>query len=173
MFFWKPADGHGWGSQWYYAPFKARIVIELDSRIVADSGEEVEFLTCEHWMMACKALVFSDTEVYNKVLGTGAEDMRAVKALGREVKNFDDQVWKQVRYDIVVKGNMEKFKQDEELKRILLDTGEREIVEASPRDRIWGIGFGEKRALTVKGQWGLNLLGKALMDVRRSLRAQL
>ena len=54
----------------------------------------------------------------------------------------------------------------------MLGTGERMIVEASPLDRIWGVGFGEKRALSVKQSWGLNLLGRALMDVRRILREE-
>ena len=68
-----------------------------------------------------------------------------------------------------------KFRQNEERKEKLLGTGNREIVEASPRDRIWGIGFGEKRALEsegVKRRWGLNLLGKALVEARRTLREE-
>ena len=59
------------------------------------------------------------------------------------------------------------------LRERLLGTGERMIVEASPLDRIWGIGFGERRALEVgRGRWGLNLLGLALMDTRRILREE-
>jgi ribA/ribD-fused uncharacterized protein len=58
------------------------------------------------------------------------------------------------------------------LKALLLATGERELVEASPMDRIWGIGFGEKNAGRARRHWGLNLLGKALMDVRKRLREE-
>lgn len=173
VFFWKPETPHGWASQWYYSPFRARIHIQVDSETVADSEQEVDFLTTEHWMMACKALLFGDTEVFNQVIESDADDMRAVKALGRAVTNFDETLWKRVRESIVLDGNLHKFRQNEELKRSLLATGDKLIVEASPRDRIWGIGFGEKRALQVKNRWGLNLLGKALMGTRTVLRAEL
>lgn len=69
-------------------------------------------------------------------------------------------------------GNYYKFTQDEELKRVLLDTGDRELVEASPRDRIWGVGFGAKNAEKSRGKWGLNLLGQALMEVRDRIRRE-
>ena len=123
-------------------------------------------------MMACKALVFDDLEVFQEVLDSSAEDMKAVKALGRKVHNFDDAVWKRVREEIVLVGNVHKFRQNGGLRELLFGTGEKMIVEASPRDRIWGVGFGEKRALDVVDRWGLNLLGKALMETRRILREE-
>lgn len=172
FFFWQISDGHGWASQWYYSPFKARIQIQLDSGVLADSEREVEFPTAEHWMMACKALVFSDTDVFNQVVEADASDMRGIKALGREVKNFDDDVWKRVREHVVLTGSLHKFRQNEELQELLLATEEKTIVEASPRDKIWGIGFGERRALEETKRWGLNLLGKALMEVREILKAE-
>ncbi|KAI0184370.1 hypothetical protein EV127DRAFT_444399 [Xylaria flabelliformis] len=55
---------------------------------------------------------------------------------------------------------------------VLLATGTRELVEASPFDRIWGVGFGAKEAGKKRGKWGLNLLGKCLMDVREELRKE-
>ena len=172
IFFWKVDKPHGWASQWYYSPFKARIQLRLDATTTIDSKKELEFLTTEHWMMACKALVFDDLEVFQEVLDSSAEDMKAVKALGRKVHNFDDTVWKQVREEIVLAGNVHKFRQNGELREELFGTGEKMIVEASPRDRIWGVGFGEKRALDVVDRWGLNLLGKALMETRRILREE-
>lgn len=125
-------------------------------------------------MMACEALVFDDLDVFAQVIGAGADDicMRAVKDLGRQVKNFDETVWKRVRERIVLEGNLHRFKQNGELRVSLLATGHKIIVEASPRDRIWGIGFGEERVLDVRGRWGLSLLGKALMDVRETLREE-
>ena len=83
-------------------------------------------------------------------------------------------MWVAARYQIVVEGNLCKFREsgNKGLRERLLGTGERMIVEASPLDRIWGVGFGEKRALSVKQSWGLNLLGRALMDVRRILREE-
>lgn len=71
-----------------------------------------------------------------------------------------------------MEGNYLKFTQNEDLKKMLLGTGEKEIAEASPRDRIWGIGFGAKRAGDVRERWGLNLLGKALMEVRERIREE-
>lgn len=171
VFFWKPDSKNGWASQWYYSPFKARIHIELASGPAIHHDEEAEFLTTEHWMMACKALVFGDKQVFEEVLASDANNMRGVKALGRMVQGFDDAVWNGVREEIVFQGNMRKFGQNEELKRELLATGDKRLVEASPRDRIWGIGFGEKRALEVVDRWGLNLLGKALVRVREALRS--
>ncbi|KAI0691824.1 DUF1768-domain-containing protein, partial [Cytidiella melzeri] len=173
VFFWRVTTLYGWASQWYYSPFIARIQIKVDADTTADSEREIEFLTTEHWMMACKALVFGDAEVFEEVVAAGVDDMRAVKNLGRMVRNFDDKVWKRVREEVVFVGNLHKFRQNEELRKELLATGERIIVEASPRDRIWGIGFGEERALKVKDRWGLNLLGKALVKVREVLRAEL
>ena len=72
---------------------------------------------------------------------------------------------------VVERGNLLKFTQNEHLKKILLGTGERILVEASPTDRIWGIGFNSKDAPGNKDKWGENKLGKALMRVREQLRA--
>ena len=101
-----------------------------------------------------------------------ADDMRGVKALGRAVRGFDDARWAAFRETVVVAGNAHKFAQNEEAREMLLRTGERVLVEASPRDRIWGIGFGEKKALEVRDRWGLNLLGRALGVVRERLRKE-
>ncbi|KAM6492515.1 protein of unknown function (DUF1768) domain containing protein [Amanita muscaria] len=164
-FFWKTNEVHGWASQWYCAPFTASV----------DFGGETEtitFLTTEHWMMVQKSLLFKDYETARAILAveeatSGA--MATVKALGRKAKDFDEAVWVKERERIVVEGNKHKFEQNKELREKLLSTGKREIVEASPRDRIWGIGFGEKNAVKSQERWGLNLLGKALMEVRSAL----
>lgn len=74
---------------------------------------------------------------------------------------------------IVTQGNVLKFTVSEDaetLRALLLATGERELVEAAPRDRVWGIGFGESEAEGNRGRWGQNLLGKVLMEVRARLR---
>ena len=125
--------------------------------------------------MLQKALLFSDLEMARNILEVTSTDKKAmasVKALGRQVKNFDDVVWKKHREQIVLEGTLLKFRQNEELKEKLLGTGEKTIVEASPRDRIWGIGFGEKNALACYNKWGANLLGKALMKARKWLREE-
>ena len=125
--------------------------------------------------MSQKALLFSDPEIARSILevkSTEKQAMASVKALGRKVQNFDDAVWKKHRERIVLEGTLLKFRQNEELKEKLLETGEKTIVEASPRDRIWGIGFGEKNALGRHNKWGENLLGKVLMEARKQLREE-
>jgi ribA/ribD-fused uncharacterized protein len=158
----------GWASQWYPAPFTGEVEI-------SGAHETLHFPTTEHWMMLHKALLFDDVEIARQILqvnSTGKKAMSSVKALGRKVKNFDDAVWAKNREQIVLKGNLLKFRQNKELKEKLLATGEGTIVEASPRDRIWGIGFGEKNALECFDKWGSNLLGKVLMNARAELREE-
>ena len=127
--------------------------------------DEVYYATAEHYMMAEKARLFDDTMV-EKILE--AKTTKEVKALGREVRNFDDKVWNEASFDVVVKGNMAKFSQHEELKSFLLSTSNKIIVEASPYDKVWGIGMlGDDEMATSPLKWrGLNKLGFALMVVR-------
>ncbi|KAF2094114.1 DUF1768-domain-containing protein [Rhizodiscina lignyota] len=95
------------------------------------------------------------------------------KKLGRQVKSFNDEKWSHIREKAVEEGNWTKFTtpNNRNMKQILLDTGDRELCEASSKDRIWGIGYKEKDARPMviarkKEKWGSNLLGKALMRVR-------
>jgi hypothetical protein len=96
------------------------------------------------------------------------------KKLGRVVQNFDNTHWEETRFDIIVRGNMAKFSQNEALKTFLLSSKNRILVEASPYDSIWGIGVTEDDPKAHKPeQWpGLNLLGFALMAVRARLNTQ-
>jgi len=118
----------------------------------------------------------SDKEIARKVLDvdeTTSSCMRYVKGLGREVKNFDESKWNTNRERIVLEGNKLKFGQNEELRQKLIQTEEKIIVEASPSDKIWGIGMGESKAISSgESGWGLNLLGKALMETRRILKEE-
>jgi ribA/ribD-fused uncharacterized protein len=126
--------------------------------------------SAEHYMMRAKALLFGDAETAERIVA--APHPGAAKALGREVRGFDEQRWAQRRFEIVVDANMAKFGQHPELREFLLATGDRVIVEASPRDRVWGIGLAadDERAQS-PDQWpGLNLLGFALMETRHRLR---
>jgi ribA/ribD-fused uncharacterized protein len=95
------------------------------------------------------------------------------KTLGRLVKNYDDKKWNEIRYQIMVNANYYKYSQSEELKELLLNPefDDKHFVEASPLDGIWGIKCGETEALDDKSNWnGLNLLGKALDEVREKLK---
>lgn len=132
--------------------------------------EELAFLSAEHWMMYQKAALFKDEEIQKKILSV--KSPAEAKKLGRAVRNFDQQVWEENRYQIVIDGNVLKFSQDEALKTFLLNTNKRVLVEASPVDNIWGIGLAQDAAnIQNPHTWeGPNLLGFALMEVRDQLR---
>ena len=161
LFFWghQPAsDGSitkSCFSQWWHAPF-----------VIGD----VTYPTAEHWMMAEKARLFGDIEIQDAILK--AKSPAEVKKLGREVKNFDEAIWNQKRYSIVLQGTWNKFNQHPDLKQFLIQTNDRVLVEASPVDDIWGIGLAaDHQKANDPSQWrGINLLGFALMEVRDLLR---
>ncbi|WP_246142818.1 NADAR family protein [Nocardioides rubriscoriae] len=144
-------------SQWWVAPF------DVDGRT---------YLTAEHWMMAEKARVFGDRESESAVLGVASP--AEAKALGRGVRGFDSAVWAEHRFDVVVRGNAAKFAQHPALGRVLDGTGDSTLVEASPDDLIWGIGFAEDdpAAASPRAWRGLNLLGFALVQARAVLRGR-
>ncbi|MFF1421954.1 NADAR family protein [Streptomyces sp. NPDC058280] len=143
-------------SQWWPSPFTV---------------DGVEYATAEHWMMAAKARLFRD-ETAERAAVEAANPALAKKA-GRLVRDFDETVWERERHGIVVEGSVHKFGQDAGLRGFLLTTGDRILVEASPRDRIWGIGLAadDERAQDPARWRGLNLLGFALMEARERLRA--
>ena len=116
--------------------------------------------------MAQKALLFNDKEVFEKIIT--ADKPGEVKELGRQVMDFDEQAWNSKRFDIVKEGNMHKFNQHPALADYLKQTGDRILVEASPVDKVWGIGLAQdhKDIAYVDAWKGLNLLGFALMEVR-------
>lgn len=117
-----------------------------------------------------KALLFNDSDIATQILA--ATTPIEVKALGRQVKDFDEEIWKENRYRIVKEANILKFTQHSDLKEKLLATKGKMLVEASPRDRIWGIGYGAKNALANKERWGLNLLGLVLVEIRDEMLAE-
>lgn len=154
--------GAGCFSQWWPSAFSVEGV---------DGVDGVEFATAEHYMMHRKALLFDDAEAAVKVLTV--RHPSAAKAVGRTVRGFDEEVWARHRFGIVTDASVAKFSSDAALRAYLLGTGDRVLVEASPRDRIWGIGMGagnEKASSPARWQ-GLNLLGFALMQARDALRA--
>lgn len=122
-------------------------------------------------MMAEKARLFGDSEAREKILG--APSPAAAKKLGRTVRGFHQQRWAKARFDIVVAGSTAKFGQNPTLAAFLVGTRDRVLVEASPTDRIWGIGLAATNAAAERPEdWrGLNLLGFALMEARRRLVA--
>ena len=161
LFFWghRPPPGGGLGrgclSQWWPCSF------EVDGQ---------RYPSAEHFMMVGKARLFGD-EATARLILAGPDPGRA-KALGRRVAGFDQARWRAERSAIVVRGNLAKFSQDGTLSDWLVATGGKVLVEASPVDRIWGIGLAadDERARRPAEWRGLNLLGFALMDVRDQLR---
>ncbi|MFD7585920.1 NADAR family protein [Kitasatospora sp. NPDC059811] len=131
----------------------------------------VAYASAEHWMMAGKARMFGDEAIEQRVLA--AHTPAEAKKLGRLVRGFDDATWTAGRFELVVEGNVAKFGQDEALRAYLLGTGDRVLVEASPVDRIWGIGLAADDIRAERpDEWrGLNLLGFALMEARARLAA--
>ena len=125
---------------------------------------EGETFSCmEQYMMWKKALLFKDEDVANEIMQTN--NPKEIKELGRKVKNFNDKKWNEVKYEIVKSGIREKFKQNPQIKRNLLNYVGYTFVEASPFDRIWGIGYDEENAPKNIPKWGENLLGKALTEI--------
>lgn len=134
---------------------------------------ERTFNCCEQYMMYRKAILFDDFETAKKIMD--AEYPRDQKQLGREVKNFDKEIWEKVCRDIVFQGNLCKFGQNAELKKMMLETEDRKFVEASPSDRIWGIGLDEddSRIYNPEEWQGTNWLGEALDKVKETLKKQI
>jgi len=142
-------------SQWFEAEF------------VIDG---TRYPTAEHFMMAEKARLFGDERALDRILQS--PNPAVAKAAGREVQAFDEEVWADKRWDIVVRANDAKFSQNAPLRDFLLSTGEQVLVEASPVDFVWGTGFAaDSPYAEVPSEWtGMNLLGFALMEVRSRLR---
>ena len=139
-------------SQWYQVGFQC---------------EGVFYKTAEHYMMAEKAKLFDDNKIREEILN--ADHPGEAKTLGRKIRGFKDELWNKKRFSIVVRGNVAKFSAHESLKSYLIGTGERILVEASPVDKIWGIGLAANDLDAENPyRWkGLNLLGFALMEARQ------
>ncbi|KAH0369893.1 DUF1768-domain-containing protein, partial [Aureobasidium melanogenum] len=173
IFFFKDDEQpFGFLCQWYRCRF-------------TDPTSGLEFTCAEQFMMWNKAQLAGDEASAKVIMATTSP--RKQKQLGRDVEGFNANAWDKIKLSVVEKGNYLKFtqctnvssmKMDEEgdpvaLKRLLLETGDRELVEASRLDRVWGIGFDAQQALTTpREEWGYNLLGNALMNVRERIRKE-
>lgn len=130
-----------------------------------------KFKTSEHAFMYAKAIFFEAHDIANKILK--ASSPLEAKKLGRQISNYDDNKWNAARVGIMEEVVFAKFSQNLRLKETILATGNRTFVEASPYDKIWGVGLSEKDPRVQNpSQWkGLNLLGKVLTNVRKRLQS--
>ena len=160
IFFWGHTDrnndrtGKYVFSQWHEAPFTV---------------DGILYRTSEHWMMSKKALLFGDFVSSDKVLQ--CEKPAEAKAIGRAISGYDDELWNASKYEIVKTGNFHKFAQNQDLRKYLINTQAKIIVEASPVDAVWGIGMAQdhKSIMNPEAWRGENLLGFAIMEVRDML----
>lgn len=153
IFFWS-----GLYSQWYASAFTVK---------------EFNYVTAEQYMMHQKALLFGDEDIAAKIMLTNSPEEQ--KLLGRQITGFDKAIWDKSCLAVVYEGNYAKFTQNEKLKKELLESGDKIIVEGSPSDTIWGVGlhWNTIEIEDPKNWQGLNLLGSAIMLVRNTLRDEI
>lgn len=150
-----PDEPYGFLSNWYLSEF---------------SVDGIIFSSMEQYMMYKKAVLFDDTDMASKILNT--DDVDIIKEFGRKVSNYNDTVWNGMRQVIIYKGLLEKFRQNEDLRKALLDTGDNVLAECAVKDTIWGIGLSmtDNSRHDINAWNGQNLLGYSLMLVRDELR---
>ena len=155
--FHNPEEENGYLSNWYPSNFMV---------------DGIQFSSMEQFMMYRKAICFHDECIAEKILST--KDVAKIKALGRAVKDYDENYWNGVRQVIVYEGLLAKFSQNNELKDNLVNTGNVILAECAVKDRIWGIGLSMKDENRYdKSKWrGENLLGYPLMMVRERLNLE-
>ena len=152
--FHNPDEINGYLSNWFLSDF---------------TKNNTTFSSMEQYMMYQKAKLFQDNDIASKILQTS--DAGKIKALGRSVKNYDDTIWNGTRQIIVYEGLLEKFRQNEQLRKKLIETGNAILAECAVQDQIWGIGLSMKNEKRFDmTQWkGQNLLGFSIMMVRKAL----
>lgn len=153
--FHNPNEENGYLSNWYMCDFMV---------------DGISFTSMEQYMMYQKAVVFGDKEIAEAILLTS--DVSEIKKLGRQVSDYNDTVWNGVRQLVVYRGLCEKFCQNKKFAEQLLATGDMVLAECAVKDRIWGIGLSMRDAdrFNITRWKGQNLLGFALMEVRKQLK---
>lgn len=127
----------------------------------------ITFNCGEQYMMYKKAMLFGDRQIANRIMNESSPAEQ--KRLGREVRKFDYFVWDKVKKDIVKEGLYHKFTQNPKLKEYLIKHKGYVIVESSPYDRIWGIGYQEQNAIDNINNWGQNILGEILTELSQEI----
>ena len=135
-------------------------------------GVKYTFTSTEQGFMYIKAITFGDNVTAQKILNT--DDPNRCRKLGRQVKGYNDAEWAKIRYDVFYTLNWAKYTQDKKLQEKLLDPqfDGKKFVEASPIDKIWGIGYAEDNPNIefTDMYWGKNYLGRILTNIRKRLK---
>ncbi|CUA74447.1 putative protein R617 [Acanthamoeba polyphaga mimivirus] [Rhizoctonia solani] len=160
VYFWKPEQEHGYLSPWYHTQFKS----------TEPNGSTFAYQSTEQYLIHRKGLLFAPSSpITHEILKTHSP--AELRSLSHKIPNFDEAAWAKQQISVVTMGNYLKFSQDPGLKGLLLGTGSRDLVEANPYDRVWGIGYDAKEAGAHRNRWGDNLMGKALMSVRKAIKS--
>lgn len=156
-----------WPSNFAWSPMKTKCL----------DGQIHEFFSAEQCYMWHKAYYFKDFSTLNEIEDLNFKEASSYKAkkLGRMVQNFDQDEWNKVSYDIMLNACLSKYSQNKILFDKITDPAleGKKFVEASPVDKIWGVGLGEFDPLiNDEANWlGENRLGKVLDEVRAKLLA--
>jgi ribA/ribD-fused uncharacterized protein len=168
IYFWKVANQFGFLSNFYPCEFESSEYLKEDDGITP-----IRFCCSEQYFMYRKLMLFDpdNTELKEAIMAT--KNPVLVKSFGRKIRNFNQRVWDSKKYDIMKNALLLKFSQNKDIREKLLRTGNKRLFEASPYDKIWGIGQSASSAVnsTASELLGLNLLGKALEEVRAELCA--
>jgi len=157
------------------------MVVETDECVLFWSGwpsqhAPATFEVCGVWynctqqyLMAERARMFGDADRLDDIMWSRDPVQQTV--LGHAVKNCDEARWRRAVPAMLLRGNMAKYAQNATLKRLLLATHPKVLVQASPYDTVYGVGLTphDPRALDPEHWRGLNLLGTALMQTRQTL----
>lgn len=160
IYFYSHHDTYKYMSNFYPSEFEELL----------ENGNKIKFNCSEQYLMYSKAKLFEPNNVnlHNEILAQTSPTK--IKQLGRNVKNYNDAIWSNMRYFIMLNGLRLKFGQNPQIKELLIQTHPKILYEASKTDKIWGIGFDSQTALNVdKKKYGTNLLGIALMQIRNEL----
>ncbi len=155
VFFHNLDEENGYLSNWYLSTFTI---------------DKITYTSMEQYMMQKKAICFHDEKIAKEILKTN--DFGKIKALGRQVSNYNESYWNGIRQIVVYEGLYAKFSQNEDLKNKLLATNDAILAECALKDKIWGIGLTMKddKRYDISNWKGSNLLGYALMMVRNRLK---
>jgi len=163
--FWGKNKEFGFLSNWYRSNMIYR-TYNNELEIIS----EIEFNCVEQWIMYQKAILFNDLTIASKILET--KEPRIQKQLGRSINNFNEDIWNKHKYKILYDGLKLKFEQNDKLHNLLRNTENKILIEASPYDSIYGVGMSANDPnISNPQKWkGLNMLGRALMDIRKNLQ---